>query len=225
MKLLVIEDEKSLLQSITSFFKKEAFICDSAVHFDEGLEMIGLFEYDCIILDINLPGGSGLLLLEYLRKNNKTDGVVIISARNSLDDKIEGLESGADDYLIKPFHLPELSARVKALIRRKYAGGNNLLTVGDLAIDLKAKAVTCSGQPVILTKHEYDLLFFMVTNKGRVVSRQAIAEHLTGDQFSQLDSFDFVYSHIRNLKKKLHEKGCDDCIKAVYGFGYKFEGI
>jgi DNA-binding response OmpR family regulator len=224
MKLLIIEDEISLLKSMISFFKKESFICDSAVHFEEGLEKIMLFEYDCIILDINLPGGSGLQLLDHLRKGNKTDGVVIISARNSLDDKIEGLESGADDYLIKPFYLTELSARVKALIRRKYANGSNLLITGDLIIDLKAKEVKFSGQLLVLTKHEYDLLFFMVSNKGRVVSRQAIAEHLTGDQVNQQDSFDFVYSHIRNLKKKLQEKGCNDCIKAVYGFGYKFEG-
>jgi DNA-binding response OmpR family regulator len=224
MKLLIIEDEISLLTSMITFFKKESFICESAAHFEEGLEKIKLFEYDCIILDINLPGGSGLQLLGHLRENNKTDGVVIISARNSLDDKIGGLESGADDYLIKPFHLAELSARVKALIRRKYANGSNLLIAGNLIIDLKAKDVKCSGKPLVLTRHEYDLLFFMVNNKGRVISRQAIAEHLTGDQVNQMDSFDFVYSHIRNLKKKLYEKGCKECIKAVYGFGYKFEG-
>ena len=223
MKLLIIEDEISLLNSIVNFFKKESFLCESASNFDEGREKIGLFEYDCIILDINLPGGSGLQLLDYLRKSGKQDGVVIISARNSLDDKIEGLELGADDYLIKPFHLTELSARVKALIRRKYAQGGNLLNIGNLIIDLKAKEARFSGQLLILTRHEYDLLFFMASNKGRVVSRQAIAEHLTGDQVNQLDSFDFVYSHIRNLKKKLQEKGCSDCIKAVYGFGYKFD--
>lgn len=223
MKLLIIEDEISLLESIVNFFKKEFFLCESASNFEEGWKKISLFEYDCIILDINLPGGSGLQLLDHLRKSGKQDGVVIISARNSLDDKIEGLESGADDYLIKPFHLTELSARVKALIRRKYAGGSNLLVTGELIVDLKAKAAAFAGQPLVLTKHEYDLLFFMISNKGRVVSRQAIAEHLTGDQVDQLDSFDFVYSHIRNLKKKLHEKGCNDCIKAVYGFGYKFE--
>jgi DNA-binding response OmpR family regulator len=223
MKLLIIEDEISLLQSMIDFFKKESFICESAGNYGEGLERIELFEYDCIILDINLPGGSGLQLLSYLRQNNKTDGVVIISARNSLDDRIEGLESGADDYLVKPFHLTELSARVKALIRRKYADGFNLLVINDLTIDLKSKSVKFMGEPLVLTKHEYDLMFFMVNNKGRVVSRQAIAEHLTGDQVNQLDSFDFVYSHIRNLKKKLQEKGCKDCIKAVYGFGYKFE--
>src|ERR1700733_2904195 len=160
MKLLIIEDEVSLLQSMIDFFKKELFVCESATRYEEGLEKIELFEYDCIILDVNLPGGSGLQLLNYLRKNNKNDGVVIISARNSLDNRIEGLELGADDYLVKPFHLTELSARVKALIRRKYADGFNLLTVNDLVIDLKSKNAKFREQPLTLTKHEYDVLFF-----------------------------------------------------------------
>jgi DNA-binding response OmpR family regulator len=223
MKLLIVEDEKSLLQSMIDFFKKESFVCEWAGNFNDALEKISLFEYDCIILDINLPGGSGLQVLDELRLRKKQDGVVIISARNSVDDRIEGLESGADDYLVKPFHLTELSARVKALIRRKYANGTQILNVNNLAIDLKNKEVKVGGQLLTLTRHEYDLLFFMVGNKGRVVSRQAIAEHLSGDQVDQLDSYDFVYSHIRNLKKKLGEKGLTDCIKAVYGFGYKYE--
>lgn len=223
MKLLIIEDEKSLLQSMVDFFKKESYVCESAHDYQAGLEKTSLFEYDCIILDINLPGGSGLQLLNQLRLSNKQDGVVIISARNSVEDRVEGLESGADDYLIKPFHLTELNARVKALIRRKYANGTHLLTVNSLTIDLKNKAAKVFGHLLVLTRHEYDLLFFMVSNKGRVVSRQAIAEHLSGNEVNQLDSFDFVYSHIRNLKKKLNEKGYKDCIKAIYGFGYKFE--
>jgi DNA-binding response OmpR family regulator len=223
MKLLIIEDEIGLLKSISDFFKKEAFICDCAANFEEGKEKIDLFDYDCIILDVNLPGGSGLQLLNYLRQMNKQEGVVIVSARNSLDDKIEGLELGADDYLTKPFHLTELSARVKALIRRKYAQGNNVLTINGLKIHLPSKETDFHGQPVGLTRNEYDLLFFLLTNKGRVVSRQAIAEHLSGEEGDRLDSFDFVYSHVRNLKKKLKDKGCPECIKAVYGFGYKFE--
>lgn len=182
-----------------------------------------MFSYDCIVLDINLPGGSGLQLLQYLREQKKDDGVVIISARDSLQDRIDGLGLGADDYLTKPFHLSELSARVKALIRRKIAGGANELAMNELLIDLSSNKVSYAGQPVTLTKLEYHLLLFLTHNKDRVVSRQAIAEHLSGDDADQLDSFDFVYSHIRNLKKKLKEMGCPDCIKAVYGFGYKFE--
>jgi DNA-binding response OmpR family regulator len=179
------------------------------------------FQYDCIILDINLPDGSGLKLLQYLRQNKKDDGVVIISARDSLGDKITGLNYGADDYITKPFHLSELNARVKALIRRKYSQGVNLLEIGNLQLDLLSRTVTCGKQPVILTKNEYDLLVYLLHNKNRVVSKQAIAEHIYGDQADNMPSFDFVYSQIKNLKKKLKDKCCDELIQTVYGLGYK----
>ncbi len=223
MKLLIIEDELSLLKSITDYFSKEEFLCEAACCFEEGIKKIEGYDYDCIVLDISLPGGSGLTLLQYLREQKKEEGVVIISARNSLDDRIKGLNLGADDYLTKPFHLSELSARIKALIRRKYSNGANQLDYNGLKIDLAAKAVFYNEGYLQLTRHEYDLLIFMITNKKRVISRQAIAEHLAGEEVDDLDSLDFVYSHIKNLKKKLKEKGCEDCIKTVYGFGYKFE--
>lgn len=221
MKLLVIEDEASLRQSIVDYFVEADFLCDQAGTFYEGILKADDFDYDCIILDINLPGGSGLQLLDYLRKNKKTDGVIIISARNSVDDKIAGLDSGADDYLAKPFHLSELYARVKALIRRKYASGSNVLEFEKLKIDLSLKTLSYGNQPVSLTKNEYEVLLFLLTNKNRVVSRQAIAEHIYGDQTDNLSSFDFVYSHIKNLKRKLKEKGAGDLLQAVYGLGYK----
>jgi DNA-binding response OmpR family regulator len=205
------------------FFKREEYKCEHATNFEEGKEKISLFEYDCIILDINLPGGSGLKLLECIRQHNKGEGVVIISARSSVDDKIEGLDLGADDYITKPFHLSELNARIKALIRRKYANGGNTLTVEGLIINLKSKEIYFNDQPVVLTKNEYELFFFLINNKNRVVSRQAIAEHLSGEASENLDSFDFVYSHVKNLKKKLKDRGYTDCIKTIYGFGYKFE--
>lgn len=223
MKLLIIEDEISLLKSITDYFTKEEFLCETASNFEEGLEKIDLYGYDCIVLDITLPGGNGLKILQYLREDKKQDGVVIISAKNSLDDKIKGLDLGADDYLTKPFHLSELSARIKAVIRRKYANGSKYIEYNDLKIDLAGKQVYFKEIPIQLTRHEYNLILFMVTNKGRVISRQAIAEHLAGEEADNLDSLDFIYSHIKNLKKKLKDKGCDDCIKSVYGFGYKFE--
>lgn len=221
MKLLVIEDEASLLESIIEYFTQEDFLCEAASSFPEGIDKTDSFKYDCIILDINLPGGSGLRLLEHIRKEKKSDCVIIISARNSLDDKIAGLDLGADDYLVKPFHLPELYARVKALIRRKYTGGSNILEVDKLQLDLLLKKVTYAGQLLSLTKNEFELLLFMLINKNRVVSRQAIAEHIYGEQTDNLASFDFVYSHIKNLKRKLKEKGCDDLLQAVYGLGYK----
>lgn len=223
MKLLIIEDELSLLKSITDFFQKEFFICETATTYEEGLGKISLYDYDCIILDITLPGGSGLKLLQNLRNQKKQEGVVIISAKNSLEDKIAGLELGADDYLTKPFHLSELNARVKALLRRKYSEGTNQIKCDDLLIDLSSKSVSFKNIPLHLTKNEYQLLIFMAANKQRVISKQAIAEHLLGDQADNVDSYYSVYAHIKNIKKKLKDVDCPDCIKAVYGLGYKFE--
>lgn len=223
MKLLIIEDELSLLKSITDFFQHESFICETATNYEEGLEKISLYNYDCIILDIILPEGSGLKLLQNLRNQKKQDGVVIISAKNSIDDKITGLELGADDYLAKPFHLSELNARVKAIIRRKYSDGTNQIEYDDLIIDLLAKAVSYKKNQLHLTRNEYRLLIFMAANKQRVISKQAIAEHLLGDEVDNIDSYYSVYAHIKNIKKKLKDVDCPDCIKTVYGLGYKFE--
>ncbi len=221
MKLLVIEDEVSLRRSIVEYFTQEDFLCEEAGTFQDGIQKTEDFQYDCIILDINLPGGSGLQLLDYLRKDNKTDGIIIISARDSVEDRISGLDLGADDYLVKPFHLSELYARVKALIRRKYTGGSNILEFDKIKMDLSLKTLTYNNQPVSLTKNEYEVLLFLLNNKNRVVSRQAIAEHIYGEQTDNLASFDFVYSHIKNLKRKLKEKGAGDLLLAVYGLGYK----
>ncbi|HEY6954368.1 MAG TPA: response regulator transcription factor [Flavisolibacter sp.] len=221
MKLLVVEDEPKLLQSIQEYFTQEDFLCEGASTYSDALRKMDGFEYDCIILDINLPGGSGFELLNYLRSDGKDDGVIIISARNSLDDKLKGLNLGADDYLTKPFHLSELNARVKALIRRKYSKGNNVIQYDDIKLDLESRSVSIKDQLTSLTKNEYDLLVFLVINKNRVISKKAIAEHLFGEQSDDLSSFDFVYSHIKNLKKKLKDKGADITIQTVYGLGYK----
>lgn len=221
MKLLIIEDERSLLKGIVQYFNQEKFLCETAVSYEEGIRKIEDFQFDCIILDINLPGGSGLQLLKYLRQNKNKDGVIIISARDSLDDRIAGLDIGADDYLTKPFHLSELNARVRALIRRKYAEGASILEMGVLKVDLPSRTVIFAGQTISLSKNEYDLLLFLMINKNRVVSRQAIAEHIHDGPSEQIPSSDFVYSHIKNLKRKLKEKGCHEMIHTVYGLGYK----
>jgi DNA-binding response OmpR family regulator len=221
MKLLVVEDEPALLSSIQEYFTHEDFLCEGVATYSESLRKIEDFDYDCIILDVNLPDGNGFSLLKHLRNEKKDDGVVIISARNSLDDRIEGLNLGADDYLTKPFHLSELNARVKALLRRKYGKGINILEVGNLQLDLLSRNARCNNQPVSLTKHEFDLLAYLLNNKNRVVSKQAIAEHMYGVESENMPSFDFVYSHIKNLKKKLKDTGCDDLIQTIYGLGYK----
>lgn len=223
MKILIIEDEISLLKSMNDFFFRDGFICDTASNYDDGKEKITLFDYDCIILDVNLPGGSGLKLVDYIRDLKKQDGIIIISARNSVDDKIKGLELGSDDYITKPFHISELSARVKSLIRRKVSNGINELYIHGLKLCLLSKKIEYQGEIITFTRHEFNLLCFLINNQGRVISRQAIAEHLIGEESLYLDSFDFVYSHIKNIKKKLKDTTDKDWIKAVYGLGYKME--
>lgn len=221
MKLLIIEDEPSLLTSIARYFREEGFVCEGTGSFSEALLRIEDFEYDCIILDINLPDGSGLQLLRHLREDRKNNGVIILSARDSLDDKIAGLDWGADDYLTKPFHLSELSARVKALLRRKYTEGRGLVDLDVICIDLSSRSAKTRDQEIPLSRMEYDLLLFLANNRNRIVSRQAIAEHLYDGPSEQAPGPEFVYSHIKNLKRKLKEKGCGEIIHSVYGLGYK----
>ena len=222
MKVLVIEDEKELSKSICQYLAGEQFITETAFDFDSALEKISLYDYACIILDITLPHGSGLDILKEIKANNKADGVIIISAKNSLDDKIYGLKTGADDYLTKPFHLSELSARVAAIIRRKSFDGKNTIVFDELQINLNEKQALVKGKSVDLTKKEYDLLLYFISNKNKVITKSAIAEHLWGDDMDIAGSYDFIYTHIKNLRKKLLQHGLPDYIKSVYGMGYKF---
>ncbi|CAN5501797.1 response regulator transcription factor [soil metagenome] len=222
MKILIIEDEIELSKSMVTYLHRESYTCDTAFNFDEGMQKIESFEYDCILLDISLPGGSGLQILKALKDNNKLDGVIIISAKDSVEDKIAGLNLGADDYLPKPFHLSELSARIAAVIRRKWFQGSNVLVYNELTIDLLAKTVSVNGKPVDITRKEYDLLLYLASNKNRVISKNAIAENISGDSADLYDNFDFIYAHMKNLKRKLTAAGSDDYIKSVYGMGYKF---
>jgi DNA-binding response OmpR family regulator len=220
VKILIIEDEKELSESIVSYLKGEDYVCETASNFNKALEKIQDYDYDCILLDITIPGGNGLEILRELKANNKMDGVLIISAKNSIDDKVNGLMLGADDYLPKPFHLSELSARVAAIIRRRNFNGNNLLNFDRITIDTVAKTVTVENQLLELTRKEYELILYFVSNKKKVISKNAIAEHLWGDNME--GNNDFIYTHIKNLRKKLMDAGDTDYIKSVYGMGYKF---
>lgn len=222
MKILIVEDEKQLVKSMAQFLRQEGYVCEIAYTEKEALEKVVLFDYDCILLDISLPDGNGLRILEKLRDKDKTEGVIIITAKNSPHDRVKGLNLGADDYLSKPFYLPELSARVSAIIRRKRFDGNNKISFREITVDLLGKTVQVNDRSVDLTRKEYDLLVFLISNRNRVVSKNAIAEHLSGDNAELMDKFDFIYSHMKNLKKKLAEGGCEDYIKTVYGLGYKF---
>ena len=224
MKILIIEDEAGLRESIEEYFGGDGNICETASTYQSALSKINLYRYDCILLDITLPDGNGINILKCLKENNYPDGVLIISAKNSLDDKLDGLNLGADDYLVKPFHLSELKARVSAIIRRKTFNGSNLLVFNEITIDLLAKEVKIDNTTVKLTRKEYALLLYFIANKGKVVSKNAIAEHLWGDGIDMADNFDFIYSHIKNIRKKLVEAGCGDYIQAAYGMGYKFSG-
>jgi len=217
---LIIEDEKALSESISTYLKAQDYICETAFDFNTAIEKTELYEYDCILLDITLPGGSGLAILKALRENNKTDGVLIISAKNSIDDKVEGLVSGADDYLSKPFHLSELSARIAAIIRRKNFGGNSIIQFNNITIDTQARTAAVNKTTLDLTKKEFELLLYFISNKRRVISKTAIAEHLWGDEME--GNLDFIYTHIKNLRKKLQEAGSADYLRSVYGMGYKF---
>lgn len=222
MKILVVEDEKELSESISEYLTNEQFICEKALNFDSALEKISLYDYACVILDIGLPGGSGLDILKELKKMNKIDGVLIISAKNAIDDKVNALMAGADDYLIKPFHLAELNARVNAIIRRKAFDGQNILSLNELEIDLNAKTLIINDLKIDLTRKEYELLLYFASNKNKVISKNAIAEHLWGDDMDVASNYDFIYTHIKNLRKKLIAAGANDYIKSVYGMGYKF---
>ncbi|MGM9478348.1 response regulator transcription factor [Pedobacter sp. GSP4] len=225
MKILVIEDEQALLESILTYFTGEGNICEQATDFAAANEKISLYNYDCILLDLGLPGGEGLELLTRLKQLKKRDGVLIISARHSLDDKLAGLDLGADDYLVKPFHLSELKARVSAIIRRKNFDGNNVIIFNEITVDVSAMKITVNGSPVTLTKKEFDLLVYFLSNRNKVVTKNAMAEHLWGDEMDLSDDFDFIYTHVKNLRKKLLEAGAADYLRSVYGIGYKFGDI
>ena len=222
MKLLLVEDEVKLVHAITTYFNKERMVCERAYTYDAGTEKIALYEYDCIIVDLGLPDGRGIDLVQQLKQLDSESGIIIISANGTLESKLDGLNLGADDYLTKPFALSELNARVKAVIRRKQHRGRNSLQVNEIFMDLTERKVLVKGEELKLTKLEYKLLLYLVTNRNRVITKNSIAEHLWGDYMDYADSYDFIYSHVKNLRKKLLERGCGEYIKTLYGVGYKF---
>jgi len=222
MKILIIEDERGLSDNIVSYLSSENYLCEQAFTYDEAKMKVNLYDYDCVILDLMLPGGNGLDILRDIRSRRNPVGVIIVSAKGALQDKILGLEIGADDYLSKPFSLPELKMRVYAIIRRTAFSANNLLQSNGITIDLLSKTVSIGSRNVIFTKMEYELLLFFISNKNKVISKSSIAEHLSGEMADMLDNYNFVYTHIKNIKAKLSDAGCNDCIKNVYGTGYKW---
>lgn len=221
MKLLVIEDNLDLAESIKEFLSKENYIIDVIHNFADAEEKISLYEYDCALIDLMLPGGSGLDLIKNLKSIQPQSGIIIITAKDGLDDKLTGLELGADDYLTKPFHLAELNARIKSVIRRRVFDGNNEIVMNEIKIDTQTREVKINATSIELTRREFDILLFFISNKERVLTKESIVEHVWGDNSSAFDNFDFVYTHIKNLRKKIIEAGGNDYIQSVYGIGYK----
>ena len=221
MKILVIEDEPELREILTQSLQKENFVVESASDFFSAMDKIGVYEYDCILLDISLPGGSGLDILRELKQVRKNEGVIIVSAKDSVDDKVNGLALGADDYLSKPFHTAELTARIKSVLRRKQFEGQNLTRIKNLCIDFDKRELLIDGKAVNLNRKEFDILTFFASNKNRLVAKTALAEHVWGDHIDEADSYEFIYSQIKNLRKKLKDHGSEVEIQAIYGIGYK----
>ena len=221
MKILIVEDEPDLRETIRISLLKEHFVVETAADYFSALDKVNDYDYDCILLDIMLPGGSGLDLLRELKRLRRSDSVLIISAKDSLDDKVEGLELGADDYLTKPFHLAELNARVKSVIRRRQAKGDVSITVGNLLLYPDKRQVEVGGVPLQLNRKEFDLLYYFIVNPNRVINKMSLAESVWGDNIDQADSLDFIYSQVKNLRRKLKQADATVELKAAYGFGYK----
>jgi DNA-binding response OmpR family regulator len=221
MKILIIEDEYQLLTAIEAFLLSEKYVVEKAADYHAAVEKALVYDYDCILLDISLPGGSGLKILEEMKKEGKSGNTIIISAKDSLEDKVAGLDLGADDYLTKPFHLPELHARIKAVLRRKQMDGRQILQLGNLSVDFAERQASVDGKLLKLNRKEFDMLTFFAANKNRLITKATLAEHIWGDSSDLLDSLDFVYSQVKNLRKKLKYSASKATIENIYGLGYK----
>lgn len=221
MKILIVEDEESLRDIMSRTLKKEGHVTETAGDYASAMEKLGVYSYDCVLLDIMLPGGSGLDILSHIKKTNKKLNVIIISAKDSIDDKVAGLELGADDYLAKPFHLAELSARIKSVARRSMSDGDFSFRFGNVELEPDNNRVRVIGKDLVLLKKEFDILKYFIQRPNHLVDKSVMAEAVWGDHIDQSDNFQFVYAQMKNLRKKLEDAGADIEIKAVYGFGYK----
>jgi len=222
MKILIIEDEKDLVETMKNYLGSEGFLCEKATSWFEAEDSLSVYNYDIIILDLTLPGGDGLDLIKLIKERNKDAGLLIVSAKNSIDDKIKGLDMGADDYISKPFHLAELNSRIKSLARRRHYEGSNEIVFNEIKINVESNEVSVNGEKLDLTKKEYDILLYFMVNRNELITRESIAEHAWGDSISYADNFDFVYSHIKNLRKKIGLKKGKNYLHNFYGIGYKF---
>ena len=222
VKILIIEDEKPLRESIQKYMEYHGYVCETAENFLEGKRKIQQFDYDCIVVDIGLPYGNGMDIIRELKSMESKAGIIVVSAKNSLEDKLTGLESGSDDYITKPFHLSELNARISAVLRRRSFDGNKLIAFNEIKLDSEAQRITVHNKAVDLTEREYRLLEYFIINRHRLLTKQAIAAHVWGDEYESVSNYDFIYTHMKNLRKKLLDAGSEDYIKTVYRSGYRF---
>jgi len=221
MKIIAVEDEKDLAESIFTYFNNEGNICEVVNSYEDARAKLNIYEYDCSLIDIMLPDGNGLDLISEIKEKQPNCGIILISAKSSLDDKIKGLDLGSDDYLTKPFYMSELNSRVKSVLRRRFYDGNKSVNFGEIKIFPEEKKAFVYDKEISLTKKEFDILLYLISNTKRVLTKESIAEHIWGDFADSFDKFDFVYTHVKNLRKKLSDAGCKDYIKSVYGIGYK----
>ena len=222
MKILIIEDEKELLAAIKNYLETEGFLCETASTIFEAEDSLSAFNYDIIILDLTLPGGNGLDLIKLIKERNRDAGLLIVSAKNSLDDKVHGLDMGADDYISKPFHLAELNSRIKSQLRRRHFGGTNELAFNEIKINVDSGEVSVYDEKIDLTKKQYEILVYFMVNRNKLITHESIAEHVWGDNISNEENFDFIYGQIKNLRKKIEQKNGKNYIHSIYGMGYKF---
>lgn len=222
MKLLIVEDNEHLVEEIATFLQENNFITEYALTLRNAREKVELYQYDLIIVDLGLPDGDGLDLIPLIKEKDSETAILVLTAKDSLDSKVKGLECGADDYLTKPFHKTELNARIRSILRRRKAGGSSILKVNEISVDLNASQVKVKDTTLKLTRKEYDLLLYLIYNKNRLLTKESIAEHLWGDHIDQADNFEFIYNHIKNLRRKITRAGGKDYIKSMYGMGYKF---
>ncbi len=222
MKILLVEDNIRLSEDMLHFLAGNGFVVEHAATLHAGLEKINIYHYDLVIVDIGLPDGNGLELIKKMKSNNMDSGILIVTAKNAIEDKVYGLNLGADDYITKPFHQAELNARIRSILRRKKFNSHDILKINEIKIDVPAAQVFVNDNPILLTKKEYDLLLYFMYNQKKVLTKESIAEHLWGDHIDQADSFDFIYNHIKNLRRKIVKAGGKDHIKSMYGMGYKF---
>ena len=225
MKILIVEDEIELLTAVSNYLVKENHICELAGNFQKADEKISIYEYDIILLDIGLPDGNGLELIKTIKQNNIRAGIIILSAKNSTDDKISGLDLGADDYMTKPFQLSELNSRINAVLRRRQSNGTHVINFNEISINTDSKEVIVNNRKIKLTRKEYELLMYFLINKNRVLTKEAIAEHLWGDNIDLVNNFDFIYTHLNNIRRKIKSAGGKDYIISLYGMGYKFADV